>query len=378
MPYAQLLVKHGPLNQENGLSNELLKRSFYDGLQTLNTKPTELTKLLFQWASINFDQQALSAATSEPIKRERLLFQQKIAYEIVQLLILLNANSADETVFEKNQTKAINIYLTYRLYSSFELKDDSVEFKKIIDLLLTRLHLSSDALDQGHPPQNSLLTAFGQIADKLTKQRTGTQGGSDIQYALHFASLILVLKTNSNEQLEKWKASAPYSWSSKYATTLLQMNTVNLRSTPVQMITLMQIYSIVKNLILEHPDRAYSAAHAHVIAYGKEYLPGARITSVEDFFNETEKRIFGEKYNSASSSTLLTSNYSNNNAHVGYLPPEAIHLMPNPALAAQNVATVAETGNTIGTEAARAVGEVVNAGGAELGDVLGGCALSIM
>lgn len=339
MPYAQLLLRHGPLKLETDLDSDTLNDLFHQNLDELNQHPTPLTASITQWARSRFpkkdtmEYQTLLSKTNEPVAQEKVKFQQRIAYEIVQFL---KGGFEDE---KAHQAKLKNIYYAYYLYSSYEITE-GIGLSSIISNVLEMFDLTTDALDAQYPPQNALLATFGHIADKLVKQRIDRQGVSDIQYALHFLSFILIIRADKTKLLDQWKGDTPKSFSNKYFECVQKINAQNARKTGMHITTLIQIYSIVKGLLIEHPKINSEGAHADAIAYGKRYLPGARITSVQDFFNEIEMRVPAINNNSAPFEILSSSSRSNNNANNGgALPPEAIHL-------AQNLSTQA-VGNVV-------------------------------
>ncbi len=396
MSYAQLLLKHGPLKQAE-ISDITLHEQFYKDLKTLERLDPAFTKMMAEWASIKLPQKnssedkALLALMADPILSERIKFERRIAYEIVQLLIQkYQPENRDDPKFK---IQALKIYATYRLYASQDIEankyDLNPNIEPIVEYFVTQFSLNADQLNAGFLPLKKFLNAFGRIADKLVKQRADEQGVKDIQYALHFISLIMILEIEDKAQtlpfFNKWQNDRPVSFTGGYP-----ISVSNIKISDVRRQTLIDCYHIIKNLLLEHTLVTNSSSSQQVAVnklikdFATSYLKDPTISTMQAFVDRIEKTIPvinnssatiamtapSASSSSSSSSSRRTNNRANNNANLPILPPDAAALLLyyGPSFAVNNIATVANAAGNLA------------AAGADIGGGLdlGGCAMSIM
>jgi hypothetical protein len=394
MPYAQLLLKHGPLKQAE-MSDDALNEQFYANLETLKGLDPAFAKVMTEWASRKLpkknsaQEKDLLALMADPIYGERIKFERIIAHEFMQLLIQMHQapNKADP----KFKIQALKIYATYRLYASKDIERNKYDLNPDIDIIvdnvMKQFNLKYEQLNAGFSPVSKFLNAFGRITDKLIKQRVDEQGVKDIKYALHFLSLIMILEIKDNSKtlpfFNKWRDDSPVSFTNGYSMSIHDMEIKNIRQH-----TLIVCYHIVKNLLLEHtlvknPSSMHNADIKKLIQdWAKYYLKDPNISTMQDFVNKIGEKIpeinnssatvtmtATSANNSSSSSSSRRANHRTNNNNLPVLSPDttALLLYHGPGFAVNNVAMAADA-------AGQAIGAVADVGGLDLG----GCAMSIM
>ncbi len=175
------------------------ERNILTGLETpkQNSKAESLINDLTYWFQTHKPNKK-----NTQIRNERLYFQRRIAYEILQLVLAANQSGAN---IESIKERTNQLWLAHSVFYSHkgEYVFTSTLAKQVFPKLFNLLHVEFSG---EYPYAYPIAEAYGCIVDKLIPQCSEEQSRVDAEYANHFLKLE---KVNSEQALENWITKTP-------------------------------------------------------------------------------------------------------------------------------------------------------------------------